>query len=244
MKKTTPDENEDAENFSDQLVRDTKRARDYIKQPGDLEPDEPEEPEPEPDIKPDIPKDVFDVKKGEGRGVYDRNWLANRNSDPDKVADIMKKRRMGRPKGSKNKNSREKANREAIQIMVASGVKQTVIGQLLGISSSSMQSKYKNELEHGSDILKTRISNALVQKALDGNVSAAIFYLKSKGGFREMDKDMTEENARLSDVERNQRLMALFMANPRMLEEMRQRRLEEPPVDVKIDVKDKDVFDV
>tara|TARA_R100000687_G_scaffold35786_1_gene29156 strand:- start:114 stop:374 length:261 start_codon:yes stop_codon:yes gene_type:complete len=61
------------------------------------------------------------------------------------------------------------------------------------------------------------VSGALYRNAMEGNVSAQIFWLKAQGGWREADRlEITGANGKdlLTDTEREQRLAAILMKLP------------------------------
>lgn len=173
-----------------------------------------------------------------------RNWLEHGLTD----IVSMEKQKRGRPVGSLNNGvAKKKATREAIQIMTAAGVTKTAMAKILGIAPSTLNKNFETELEHGKDMLTTRIVSALIRKALDGNVSAQMFFLKAKSDWREADKNDVPDAERLalSDVERNQRLMSLLMTNPEFKAMMGKKLLESKPIDIKqAEYTDKGVFDM
>lgn len=239
----TPEESEDLENFfAEDLDRERFRAGEWIEATERVEGFY-EEPEQEQESA--EPKDPFDIPPKKTQ----KNWLANRIE--------------GRPERNTTskgirQNRKRRAIRESIQVMIAAGVKKSAVARLLGMTPANLSNNYHTEMEYGSDILTTRMVNILVQKGLDGNVPAIIFYLKSKAGWKEADKSDLQDadRAAISSIERNQRLMALFMSNPQLLEQMKQRRLAatpvveeiDPPLDITPDDEeedeDKDIFDV
>jgi hypothetical protein len=61
----------------------------------------------------------------------------------------------------------------------------------------------------------------LYKRALDGNVPAQIFYLKTQAGWREAQRlELTGAEGRdfITDTERHQRLAAILQAKPKLLE--------------------------
>lgn len=235
---TQEGEETDEKNFSDELAGDQLRAHVGF-EPATLEELEAEV-EADEEEEATKPSDPFDDPPP--KTPAQRNWLANGIRTKELQNVTMDKKKRGRPKGSVNVvHKRNKAMKEAIQIMTAAGVKKTVMAKILKRSMTYLNDNFSMEMEHGSDILTSKMVNALIQKGLDGNVSAIIFYLKSKAGWREVDRMDTPdgENASISDIERNQRLMSLFMNNPQFKTMMQQKQLEAIPIEVK-----KDVFDI
>lgn len=230
MSDPTPPEKEEEENFSEFL--ETLSVDPVSPELDDEESDDP-----------------FDTPPAVAPGTHVRkdkhkNWLEHGLTETVS----MEKKKRGRPVGSKGSvHKRNNAVKEAIQVMTAAGVKKSIMARLLRISLPTLIRNFADEMELGKEMLDTRITNVFIKKALDGNMPALLHYLKSKTGMREIEKDENpNENARLSDVERNQRLMSLFMARPDLLEKVRQRQLDAAPINldkVESEVK-KDVFDI
>ena len=171
-----------------------------------------------------------------------RNWLEHGLTE--KVS--MKKAKRGRPLGSLDKKiTKASATKEAIAMLTAAGVTKTAMAQILGMSTNRLNKDFAHELEYGADMLKTRIVNAIVKKALDGNMTAALFFMKAKGGWREANPNDPQDGEKraLSDVERNQRLMSLLMTNPEFKVMMGQKLLESKPIDITPET-EQDVFDI
>ena len=119
---------------------------------------------------------------------------------------------------------RKKAEQEAVALFTACGITQATQAQLLGMSLPNLRAVYGRELTFGKDMLISRVANALVQKALDGNVPAAQFILKTRGGWKETTTLEFSSDVEISDIEREQRLMRIMLRNPSiqaMLEENR-----------------------
>jgi len=179
----------------------------------------------------DVGKSIFDVYKKSKRPQP--NWLSNRITPEDYKTASIPKKKPGRKKGSKDKKKRTiKAISMAIQVMSAVGVSAPTMAKLLGKKAKTFKEDFAHELEYGKEILTTRIVNTLVQKALDGNVPAMTLYLKAQAGWKEQDKDTLPDanQLRISEVERTQRLMAMLLANPEMLQTIRRKRLEAAPI--------------
>lgn len=229
--------------FAEDLEAERKRLdasdEDWAKQAMDLE--EKEEPDQGGEKE---EKDVFDVAPKKAQP----NWLSNRITPEDYKKASAPRKKPGRQKGSTNlKKRKAKATRVAIQVMSATGVSEATMAKLLGKPTKDLRADFAHELEYGKEILTTRIVNTLVKKALDGNVPAMTLYLKAQAGWKEQDKDglPDADQLRISEVERNQRLIAMLVANPDMLQTIRRKRLEAAPVSEVVDVEpEKDVFDV
>lgn len=206
-----------------------------------LDEHEEEEKEEEAEAEAEKKADPFDDPAPKKR--VQRNWLEHGLTETVS----MKKAKRGRKAGGTNQSgmTRARATKEAIQIMTSLGVTKPVMAKMLGLSLKKLNKDFEHELEYGKDMLTTRITSALIQKALHGNVTAQMFFLKTKAGFRETDKtDVPDaERLALSGVERNQRLMSLLMTNPEFKVMMGQKLLESKPIDITPEA-DKDVFDI
>ncbi len=204
-----------------------------------LTPDEPEEEKP-----PAAKRSFF----APGKEKTQLNWLSDRPSQKD-MEDAAPKM-PGRPKGAKDKKEKtNKAIRVAIQIMKATGITEPAMAQMLGKDLRTLRKNFAHELEYGKDMLTVRVVNSLVKKALDGNVPAATLYLKSQAGWKEQDATALPDDGqlRISEVERTQRLMAIMLSDPGILQSVRAKRLAAAPTETVVDVEpveEKDVFDV
>ena len=75
-----------------------------------------------------------------------------------------------------------------VRSMSAYGVKQEDIGKVVGLRSPKTLRKYfREEITRGSIDAVARVGQTLFQMATSGkNVAATIFFLKSRGGWREV----------------------------------------------------------
>tara|TARA_R110002020_G_scaffold4835_3_gene20868 strand:+ start:2196 stop:2750 length:555 start_codon:yes stop_codon:yes gene_type:complete len=140
--------------------------------------------------------------------------------DEEKANQVKPKRsKGGRPKGSKalNKFNPTDQQRHLVVMMTANGVKHVEQARALGCGERTLQKYFKEELAFGKMKATANVSGALYQNAMDGNVSAQIFWLKAQGGWREADRlEITGANGKdlLTDTEREQRLAAILMTLP------------------------------
>lgn len=78
--------------------------------------------------------------------------------------------------------------RAIVKNMVCVGVTQDIIAKSLGISQSTLVRHFREELDHGLAEANAAVVNALFERATKGgpsDVTAMIFWLKSRAGFRE-----------------------------------------------------------
>lgn len=65
------------------------------------------------------------------------------------------------------------------------------IASILGVCRDTINRHYKKEIDEGlNETLAAVASKGIIQQALKGNVTAAIFYLKTQGRWRERHEDV------------------------------------------------------
>lgn len=79
-------------------------------------------------------------------------------------------------------------------MLVVCGIARDRIAEHLGISKPTLDRHFADELDNGNDIANAAVAGSLYQNAVDGTVSAQIFWMKTIA--RWSDKDMGD--ARLS----------------------------------------------
>ncbi|SDN90645.1 hypothetical protein SAMN05216196_102504 [Lutimaribacter pacificus] len=95
-------------------------------------------------------------------------------------------------RGRGNKPSTVTApGREFAEKMLANGCSRETVAATLGLSSSALKTAADNDpllaeaMARGDGALETELVGHLLQHAREGNVTAAIFLLKAKRGFRD-----------------------------------------------------------
>lgn len=78
-----------------------------------------------------------------------------------------------------------KATRELVLRHVMVGTSQGILCELLGISINTLYKYYRSELDHGMAEANSKIARKLYDRAIDGEISAIIFWLKSRAHWRE-----------------------------------------------------------
>jgi hypothetical protein len=133
------------------------------------------------------------------------------------------KKKAGRPAGSKNRADSPNAafvptdaHKMDVVMMSTNGIKPHIQAESLGISMKVLNKYFKHELDYGKMRANTKVSNALYEKAIEGNVPAMIFWLKSQGGWREADRlELTGANGKalgnLTDTDKEQRMLSVLM---------------------------------
>lgn len=107
------------------------------------------------------------------------NDITNRGGK--RVADAKtKKRGPGKPPFEPTETQRY-----SVGLMAAIGIPQTAISEALEISEPTLRKYFKQELQTGRTRTITKVADSLVRQALAGNITAAIFYLKTQAGWKE-----------------------------------------------------------
>ena len=139
------------------------------------------------------------------------------------------KRKRGRPFGSKVASGKKDGRpvfiptedqKFLVTMMSSTGVPHERQAKALGVNSKTLRKYFKEELQVGRDRAHAEIAGSLYKRALDGNVPAQIFYLKTQVGWREAQRLelRAEDQDFITDTERHQRLAAILQAKPKLLE--------------------------
>lgn len=75
--------------------------------------------------------------------------------------------------------------RRRVRLYAGLGMTQEQIGHLIGKSVDSLARRCREELDIGKAETLAKVAGTLVQKALNGDTTSAIFYLKTQGGWKE-----------------------------------------------------------
>lgn len=86
-------------------------------------------------------------------------------------------------KGSEHKPTA--ATRAQVSSMSGMGARQDEIAAFLGITEKTLRKHYRDELDTATMLVNMKVAKALYGQATAGNVSAAIFWMKTRGGWRE-----------------------------------------------------------
>jgi len=90
---------------------------------------------------------------------------------------------MGRPPYKPTDEARAR-----VEQLAAAGIRDEDIALYLGITRPTLDKYYKEELKIGTIKANAVIANTLYQQAKEGNTTAAIFWLKTRAGWRETQK--------------------------------------------------------
>ncbi len=75
--------------------------------------------------------------------------------------------------------------RRRVRLYAGLGMTQEQIGHLVGKSVDTLAKRCREELDIGKAETLAKVAGTLVQKALAGDTTSAIFYLKTQGGWKE-----------------------------------------------------------
>ena len=106
--------------------------------------------------------------------------------------------------------------RHLVHMMTLNGVKQDEQARALRMSKTTLTKYFREELDLGKIVTTANVAGALYRNAMDGNVSAQIFWMKAQGGWREADRlEITGAEGKdlLTDTEKEQRLAAILLAH-------------------------------
>ena len=78
--------------------------------------------------------------------------------------------------------------RAKVENLAAAGIRNEDIALYLGITRPTLDKYYKEELKIGTVKANAAVAKTLYQQAMDGNTTAAIFWLKTRAGWREVQK--------------------------------------------------------
>ncbi|MDB9704591.1 hypothetical protein OAA86_11030 [Rhodospirillales bacterium] len=93
---------------------------------------------------------------------------------------------MANPKGAGRKPyTPNQKDRDIIAMMTASGIPQVNIGRCIGIDVKTMKKYYKTVMECSGDMANAKVAQSLFNQAINGNTSAAIWWTKSRMGWKE-----------------------------------------------------------
>lgn len=75
--------------------------------------------------------------------------------------------------------------RYSVELMTSIGIRQDDIAKAIGISDVTLRRHFAPELAVGKTKVIARVADSVIRQALAGNMTAAIFFLKTKAGWRE-----------------------------------------------------------
>ncbi len=75
--------------------------------------------------------------------------------------------------------------RAEVQALSGFGVREDEIAAYVGISAPTLRRHYRTELDTGHVRANVAVARSLFKQATEGNVAAAIFWMKARAGWRE-----------------------------------------------------------
>ena len=75
--------------------------------------------------------------------------------------------------------------RGIVKAFAAYGVQQDEIAKYIEIDPKTLRKHFRRELDVGSIEATSKVAQSLYKAAMSGNVGAAIFWMKARGGWRE-----------------------------------------------------------
>lgn len=85
----------------------------------------------------------------------------------------------------REKHSPTPESRAEVAALISFGVTRENIASHVGVSTVTLAKYYKTELANGAVAANARVAGTLYQLAVGGNIAAAIFWLKTRAGWRE-----------------------------------------------------------
>jgi hypothetical protein len=86
-----------------------------------------------------------------------------------------------------------------VKALAGFGVREDEIALYIGIDPKTLRKYYRNELDTGHIHANAAIARSLYSQATTGSTSAAIFWLKSRAGWREnIDLNLTSSDGSMS----------------------------------------------
>lgn len=70
--------------------------------------------------------------------------------------------------------------REMVKTLRACGTRNETIARMVGMSSDALVFRFKDELEHGLDEANAKVARSLFDRAIEGDLGAQIFWLKTR----------------------------------------------------------------
>jgi hypothetical protein len=78
--------------------------------------------------------------------------------------------------------------RKLVRSMAAAGITSEAICLVIGVSGKTLRKHYRNELDTSAIRANAVVAGSLYRKAVNGNVVAQIFWLKTRGGWKEPER--------------------------------------------------------
>lgn len=92
---------------------------------------------------------------------------------------------MSRKKGDVRAHIPTDETRNMVEFLAAAGLNESQIGYVLGVTKSCISRRYRDEINRGLPRATAKMAQSLYKQGIEGNVGAAIFWLKARAGWRE-----------------------------------------------------------
>lgn len=93
---------------------------------------------------------------------------------------------MPKRKGSPKRYLKTPEVSQLVELHAALGTVHTDIAQIVNVPYNTLRKHYHDELHLGQVKATAKVAGALYKSALEGNTTAQIFWLKTRGGWKEM----------------------------------------------------------
>lgn len=90
-----------------------------------------------------------------------------------------------KPQTGRTPHEPTRATREVVKLHAMVGTPQSMIAQILNVDAKTLRKWYRRELDTALVHANAQVGGALFNKAMKGDTAAAIFWLKTRAGFRE-----------------------------------------------------------
>ena len=100
-----------------------------------------------------------------------------------------------------NKHQPDEQSRQLVSDLAVAGIPQERIGRILGMTAKTLRKHYRDELDTALDTVIGKVASTLVGKALRGDTTSMIFFLKVRGG--EHWKENKDSGLDAAEVARN-----------------------------------------
>lgn len=87
--------------------------------------------------------------------------------------------------GGKPEHVPTDASRQLVNLHATIGTRQEIIASLIGIGVDTLVKHYRNELDQALAKANAAVGGALYRKAMDGDTTAMIFWMKTRARWRE-----------------------------------------------------------
>ena len=87
--------------------------------------------------------------------------------------------------------------RDLVKKLSSLGTRYNDIASRLKISDDTLKKYYREELDDGRIDANAKVAGTLYQQAIEGNMTACIFWMKTQGGFRETDPNQNQNGEKI-----------------------------------------------